>query len=260
MELELSGKKALITGASKGIGRATAEALAAEGCDLILVSRTEADLAKVKSSIEKKAKVEIAIEAVDLSQSGVADQLAEDYPDTDILVNNAGAIPGGPLHLVDEATWRRAWDLKVYGYINMCRSFYDRMKARQAGTIINIIGNAGDTRDPAYICGVAANAALTAFSQSLGSTSWHDGVRILAINPGPVATDRMKNLMRTKLEQAGELVPADEALFQNMPFGRAGRPQEIAAAVCFLASGVSAYNSGSVMTIDAGLSVRGSFG
>ena len=134
------------------------------------------------------------------------------------------------------------------------------MKLHNSGTIINIIGNAGDTRDPSYICGVAANASLTAFSQSLGSTSVRDGIRVLAINPGPIATDRMKMLMRHKLDQAGEANRADEELFSHLPFGRAGKPQEIAAAVCFLASEKSGYSSGSAMTIDAGLSVRGSFG
>ncbi|MEC8621717.1 MAG: SDR family oxidoreductase, partial [Pseudomonadota bacterium] len=96
--------------------------------------------------------------------------------------------------------------------------------------------------------------------QSLGSTSVRDGIRVLAINPGPIATDRMKMLMRHKLDQAGEANRADEELFSHLPFGRAGKPQEIAAAVCFLASEKSGYSSGSAMTIDAGLSVRGSFG
>ena len=260
MDLEISGKKALITGASKGIGRATAEALASEGCELILVSRTEKDLVGLKSSINQKTPTKVSIEPLDLCISGTADQLANAYPDIDILVNNAGAIPGGSLEVIDEEKWRAAWDLKVFGYINMCRSFYKKMKLHNSGTIINIIGNAGDTRDPSYICGVAANASLTAFSQSLGSTSAKDGIRVLAINPGPIATDRMKMLMRHKLDQAGEGNRADEELFSHLPFGRAGKPQEIAAAVCFLASEKSGYSSGSAMTIDAGLSVRGSFG
>lgn len=134
------------------------------------------------------------------------------------------------------------------------------MKLRNSGAIINIIGNAGDTRDPSYICGVAANASLTAFSQSFGSTSAKDGIRVLAINPGPIATDRMKILMRHKLDQAGDTNRADEELFSHLPFGRAGKPQEIAAAVCFLASAKSGFSSGSAITIDAGLSIRGRFG
>ncbi|MGA0314962.1 MAG: SDR family NAD(P)-dependent oxidoreductase, partial [Alphaproteobacteria bacterium] len=148
MDLKLSGKKALITGASKGIGKATAKALASEGCDLILVSRTERDLLNVKSTIGETSSTKICIEALDLSVSGTSEQLAKSHPEIDILVNNAGAIPGGSLEEINEEQWRSAWDLKVFGYINMCRSFYRKMKLRNSGTIVNIIGNAGDTRDP----------------------------------------------------------------------------------------------------------------
>jgi 3-oxoacyl-[acyl-carrier protein] reductase len=89
---------------------------------------------------------------------------------------------------VDEQTWRKAWDLKVFGYINMCRAFYVLMKQRRSGVIINVTGNAAQTHDPEYICGVAGNAALTAFSQSLGSVSVRDGIRVISLNPGPVET------------------------------------------------------------------------
>jgi hypothetical protein len=117
----------------------------------------------------------VSVETVpaDLSDSANVTRLARQL--IDILVNNAGAIPGGKLLDIDEATWRAAWDLKVFGYINMCRTFYALMKARQAGVIINGIGNAAQTHDPVYICGVAGNAALTAFTQSLGSVSVRDG-------------------------------------------------------------------------------------
>jgi len=108
MDLHLAGKSALITGASKGIGRAAAERLAIEGCDVVLVSRTAADLAAAKAAIALKSKVQIETAAADLSHSSAVDQLARDFPLIDILVNNAGAIPGGSLLDVDEQTWRKA--------------------------------------------------------------------------------------------------------------------------------------------------------
>ena len=169
MDLKLAGKTALITGASKGIGGAAAEMLAAEGCHLVLVARTAGDLARAKESIARKANVSVETVPADLSDSANVTRLAREFPDIDILVNNAGAIPGGKLLDIDEATWRSAWDLKVFGYINMCRAFYALMKARHAGVIINVVGNAAQTHDPDYICGVTGNAALTAFTQSLGS-------------------------------------------------------------------------------------------
>jgi 3-oxoacyl-[acyl-carrier protein] reductase len=192
----------LITGASKGIGGAAAEMLAAEGCHLVLVARTAGDLARAKESIARKANVSIETVPVDLSVSASVTRLAREFPGIDILVNNAGAIPGGKLLDIDEATWRAAWDLKVFGYINMCRAFYTLMKARHAGVIINVIGNAAQTHDPDYICGVTGNAALTAFTQSLGSVSVRDGVRVVAVSPGPVATGRLVNLMRRRRRTA----------------------------------------------------------
>jgi 3-oxoacyl-[acyl-carrier protein] reductase len=256
MDLKLAGKTALITGGSKGIGRATAEVMAAEGCNVVLVSRNPETLAVAKSAIAQKSNVRVETVEADLSDSANVDRLARDYPAIDILVNNAGAIPGGSLLGMDEVTWRKAWDLKVFGYVNMCRAFYGLMKARKAGVIINIVGNAALTHDPEYICGVTGNAALNAFSQSLGSASVRDGIRVIAINPGPVSTDRMVTRMR-QMAQARTGSPDNwEELLKPMPFGRAATPEEIAAAVAFLASEHSNYTSGSVVTIDAGQSAR----
>ncbi|MGE5536506.1 MAG: short-chain dehydrogenase/reductase [Acidobacteriota bacterium] len=256
MDLKLAGKSALITGASKGIGRATAESLAAEGCNVIIVSRTAADLAAAKERIARKSNVRVDTVAADLSDSKYVDQLARDFPNIDILVNNAGAIPGGTLLDIDEKTWRKSWDLKVLGYVNMCRAFYALMKKRGSGVIISVTGNAAQTHDPEYICGVAGNAALTAFSQSLGSISPRDGIRVISVNPGPVETERLVGLMKKKaLDRTGN---ADNwrDLFKPLPFGRACTPEEVGAMIAFLASDHSGYNSGSVVTIDAGLSAR----
>ncbi len=254
MDLKLAGKTALITGASKGIGRATADILASEGCNLILVARTSTDLDAVKIAITRKADVAVDTVATDLSDSKNITRLAKDFPGIDILVNNAGAVPAGELLNVDEATWRNAWNLKVFGYINMCRAFYALMKARGSGVIINVVGNAAQAHDPAYICGVAGNAALTAFSQSLGSVSARDGVRVVAVSPGPVSTDRVVGLMRKKAQEQTGSAENWRDLMKSLPFGRASTPDEIGAAIAFLASGNSGYTSGSVLIIDAGLS------
>ena len=256
MDLQLAGKTALITGASKGIGRAAAERLAAEACNLILVSRTATDLAATKAAIAQQSKVQIDTFAADLSQSSAVERLARDFPMIDILVNNAGAIPGGSLLDVDEQTWRKAWDLKVFGYINMCRTYYALMKQRGSGVIINVTGNAAKTHDPEYICGVAGNAAPTAFSQSLGSVSGRDGIRVISLNPGPVETERLVNLMKKKAKDRTGNADNWRELFKPLPFARACAPDEVGAMITFLASERCSYNSGSVVTIDAGLSAR----
>jgi NAD(P)-dependent dehydrogenase (short-subunit alcohol dehydrogenase family) len=258
MDLKLAGKTALITGGSKGIGRASAEVLAAEGCNVVIVARSADALAATKSAIAQRSNIRVDTVAVDLADSSNVDRLARDYPDIDILVNNAGAIPGGTLLGVDEATWRKAWDLKVFGYVNMCRAFYRLMQARRRGVIVNVVGNAAETHDPEYICGVAGNAALAAFTQSLGSVSHKDGIRVVAINPGPVTTDRLVGLMKKKAQDRSGNADKWKDLLKPLPFGRGATPEEIGAMVAFLASDHSGYTSGSVVTIDAGLSARAS--
>src|ERR1051326_8914738 len=167
MDLGLRGRKALVTGASKGIGQACAEILAEEGCDVVLVSRTAADLDKVRAKI------------------------AGECADIDLLVNNAGAIPGGNIAEIDEKRWREAWDLKVFGYINMTRRFYALMAERKKGGIVNILGAAGENPDFNYIAGSSGNASLMAFTRAMGGTAPRDGLRVVGINPGPVMTERL---------------------------------------------------------------------
>jgi len=256
MDLKLTGKAVLITGGSKGIGLATAEHFAQAGCRVILVARSADDLATAKAAIVGQSKAEVETFVADLSDSANVDALAVKYTNIDILVNNAGAIPGGNLLDVDEATWRKAWDLKVFGYINMCRTFYALMKKRGGGVIINVTGNAALTRDPNYICGVAGNAALTAFSQSLGSVSPQDGIRVISVNPGPVETERLTGLMKKRaLNKTGD-AENWRKLMKPLAFGRACAPDEIGAMIAFLSSDLCSYNSGSVVVVDGGASAR----
>ena len=153
MELGLRGRKALVTGASRGIGRACAEVLAEEGCDVVLVSRTSADLEAAKAKITAQHNVAVRYFPLDLSDSKSVDILAAECPETDLLINNAGAIPRSNIAAIDEARWRAAWDLKVFGYVNMTRCFYALMAARERGVIINIIGAAGESVQSDYIAG-----------------------------------------------------------------------------------------------------------
>ena len=144
MDLQLAGKTVLITGGSKGIGKATAEVLAEEGCNLILVARDAEMLDEAAAGIRAKRQVNVRTIAADLSSDAVVRKVAQEAGEIDILVNNAGAIPPGDVLSIDDARWRQAWDLKVFGYISFCRVIYAQMKARRAGVIINVIGAAGE--------------------------------------------------------------------------------------------------------------------
>ena len=251
MDLQLTGKRALVTGGSKGIGRASAEILAEEGCDIILVARDPAALEEAATTVRARRQVRVEIIAADLSRQTEVERVAAAVGEIDILVNNAGAIPPGGLLAVDDATLRAAWDLKVFGFISLCRALYPVLKTRQ-GVIVNVIGAAGETFDPGYIAGVAGNAGLMAFTRALGRGAHADGVRAVAINPGPVATARLERLLRHRA--ASELGDADRwlELCKGMPYGRPAQPAEIGAAVAFLASPRSAYTNGTVLTINGG--------
>jgi len=252
MDLELKGKRALITGGNKGIGRAIADVLADEGCDLVLVAREQAALDKAAAEIRARRQVDVTVIAADLSSEETIRKVAKEAGEVDILVNNAGAIPTGNLMQVDNDTWRKAWDLKVFGFISLSREIYPQMAKRKAGVIVNIIGGAGERHPSAYIAGAAGNAALIGFTRSLARSAHADGIRVVGINPGAIATDRQEMMMRQRAEKQFGDAERWRDMYKNLPFGRAGTPVEIANTVAFFASPRSSYTSGTVISIDGG--------
>lgn len=256
MDLKLSGRTALITGASKGIGRAVAHWFASEGVHVCLVARSADALQKEAAAIGGMG-VRAQTLAADLSDATAREAVYKTFAGVDILVNNAGAIPGGTIHDVDEPAWRAAWDLKVFGYVGLTRHYLKAMQERRSGVIINIIGLGGERLDAGYIAGAVGNAGLMAFTRAVGANSLDFGVRVVGVNPGPVLTDRVEMLGR---ERAARL-HGDESRwresFARMPRSRPATPDEIAATVVFLASDLSSYTSGTIVSIDGGLAHRG---
>lgn len=249
MDLHLSGKRVLITGASQGIGFAIASLFAEEGCALVLVARNEARLKEAAASIAEQFATVPTIIAADLSVPSAITRISAEAGVVDILVNNAGAIPPGDLLQVEDSTWRQAWDLKVFGYINLIREFYPMLKERK-GVVVNVIGTSGERAEPNYIAGSSGNAALMAFTRGLGSNSPRDGVRVVGVNPGPVSTERIEKLLRAGAQRMFNDESRWQERYSEMPFGRAATPEEIANAVVFLASSRSSYTSGTILTID----------
>jgi NAD(P)-dependent dehydrogenase (short-subunit alcohol dehydrogenase family) len=256
MDLNLGGKSVLITGASRGIGKAIAEVMAQEGCHLHLAARDGALLHAVCAEISAKYKVEAQPHIHDLSQTAQVEQLGAACIDVDILVNNAGGIPHGPIQEIDGRTWRKAWDLKVFGFIDLTRIIFEQMCRRQSGAIVNVIGMKGEQPDYKYIAGSAGNAALNAVTLALGGESVRYGVRVNCVNPGLIESDRFKNGMLRR----ARLAKMDESrwpeLLDYLPIKRAGTPKEVADAVAFLASERASYISGTALRIDAGLKHR----
>lgn len=256
MDLQLKGKTAIVTGASRGIGRGIARVLAGEGCHLHLAARSEPDLTALRTEILSTHDVEVTCHALDLSKPEAVLELARRCGAVDILVNNAGDIPFGRLLDIDGPAWRNAWNLKVFGTIDLTREVYAGMRKQRSGVIINIIGLAGERPRGEYIAGATGNAALMAFTKALGGESVEFGIRILGLNPGQIDTDRIRETLKNQAEKKLGDRSRWEELARSGPLGRIGRPEEIADVVAFLASERSSYMSGTIVTVDAGRSVR----
>lgn len=249
MDLGLGGRKVLVTGASRGIGEGIAEVFAAEGCELRLAARSPTDLERVATGLRQRHGATVQTLAVDMTRSGAMEEVAAFAADVDVLVNNAGAIPGGSLWDVDEAAWRQGWELKVFGYINLTRIMYARLRERGGGVILNNIGNGGENFDFDYIAGTTGNAALMAFTRALGGRSLRDGIRVVGINPGPVDTERIRKVMHQRAVSAS----AGADPMARLPLGRPATVQEVADLFAYLASDRSRYTSGVIFTVDGGL-------
>lgn len=258
VDLKLSGKTALITGASKGIGRATALTMAAEGVSLYLAARSKDELETLEKEILSKHSVKVEIRVGDLSTTEAMVELAKWAGDVDILFNNAGDIPGGTIEKLTDADWRRGFDLKVFGYINLTREVYARMKNRGSGVIVNDIGNSGENWDYNYVAGSTGNAAVMALTKAIGGVSLDYGVRVVGVSPGPIATNRMTRMMKLRAkENLGDEGRWQEYL-NDYPGGRMGTDQEVADLVTFLASPLAGYITGTIITIDGGIAGYGS--
>lgn len=251
MDLKLKGKTVLITGGSKGIGLACAKSFAAEGCNLHLVSRDAGRLEAARKQVRYEHPVEVELHPADLRDSAAVRQVAAACSGADILVNNAGDIPGGSLLDIDEARWRHAWDLKVFGYVNMTREMLGHMKERGRGVIVNVIGMAGEKPSFEYVCGAMANAGLAAFTKGVGQKSTQFGVRVVAVHPPATRTDRIITLMRNVAKQKyGDESRVDDVV-KDGSFGKIIEPEQVGDTVAFLASERAAHLSGIVLNLGA---------
>jgi NAD(P)-dependent dehydrogenase (short-subunit alcohol dehydrogenase family) len=255
MELGIERKVAIVTGGSKGIGRATALAFLHEGASVLICARGQQGLDETVAAAGHAARERIDSIAADLMQAAAIKQVVarcvERFERVDILVNNAGsARPGDFLQLSDEA-WVDDWTLKFFGYVRMAREVLPQMQRQGSGVIINVIGAGGLNPTGNYMIGGAANAALNHFTKALADAAAKYGVRVVGINPGPILTERLLK-MRGALSPAAVGQPGDDAFRGMTPLGRIGKPEEVADLVLFLASDRGGFIHGANISIDGG--------
>jgi NAD(P)-dependent dehydrogenase (short-subunit alcohol dehydrogenase family) len=256
VDLSLANRLVVVTGASRGIGRAIAEAFARERCRLHLVARKLPELEDARAEIRRTYGVSIEVQSTDMRTPQAAHDIFNACPHADVLINNAGGIIRGNLLDIDESRWREAWETKVFGYINLMRQYYRQMRDRRQGVIINIIGLGAEKVDYDYVAGSAGNAALSALTRAVGSASMDHGVRVVGVHPGWVETERTLSLLRQlSVRQFGDAERWRDVL-KSWQVGELIKPVEIADIVAFLASDRANAMCGVNVNIDRGFGAR----
>jgi NAD(P)-dependent dehydrogenase (short-subunit alcohol dehydrogenase family) len=250
MDLQLGGSRVLITGGSKGIGLACAQAFLAEGARVAIASRSEANLAHARETLGSVMTV-----AADLRDATAASDLVErveaELGAIDVAVNSAGAAVRTPPDELTPAAWREGMEAKYFTYINVIDPLIKRMARRGRGVILNIVGSGGKVAWPVHLPGGAANAALMLATVGLANAYAAKNVRVLAINPGITNTTRVTEGLQADARTYGITeAEARQRMIERIPFGRPAQPEEIAAMTVFAASRCASYLSGVVISMD----------
>jgi NAD(P)-dependent dehydrogenase (short-subunit alcohol dehydrogenase family) len=257
MDLGMGGKKAIVTGASEGIGKAITRAFAREGVDVAICARRKEPLDAAAAEIARETRRKIFAFTADLSKPADAENFIREAHTAlgriDILVNNAGSSPGGVLEHLSEDDWAQSLQLKFMGYVRCLKHVLPIMQQQKKGRVVNLIGNDGVKVSYWEIAPGAANAAGQNLTLSLASQYGKDNISFVAVNPGPVRTERWSGLvtamardMKISFAEADKLAPA------SIPLGRIAECEEVANLVTYLASDLAFFVNGTMIEIDGG--------
>jgi NAD(P)-dependent dehydrogenase (short-subunit alcohol dehydrogenase family) len=257
MDLAMAGKKAIVTGASEGIGKAITHVLAREGVDVAICARRKEPLEATAAEIAKATGRKIHAFTADLTKSTDAENFIKQAHRAlgriDILVNNAGSAPGGVIEHLSEDDWASALQLKFMGYVRCMKHVLPIMVQQKKGRVVNLIGNDGVKVSYWEIAPGAANAAGQNLTKSLASQYGKHNISFCAVNPGPVRTERWTGLvkamardMNLSFEEADKLAPS------SIPLGRIAECDEVANLVAYLASDLAFFVNGTMIEIDGG--------
>ena len=258
MDLGLKGKTAVVCGAGKGLGYAAALELAREGADVVVVARTQKDILDAAERIRSSSGSQALGVAADVSESGadekVIGEAVKKFGAVDILVNNAGGPPAGDFDSHDDDAWSRAVELNLMSTVRFCRAALPYMRRNKWGRIINITSISVKQPIGGLILSNAVRAAVVGMAKTLADELAGEGVLVNNVCPGFIETDRSVGLLRGRAEKAGTSYEEQlELLGKNIPLGRMGRPEELAALIAFLASERAGYITGATIQVDGGM-------
>src|SRR5436853_4755646 len=257
MDLVMKGKKALVTGGSEGIGKAVTRTLAREGVDVAICARRKEPLEAAAAEIAKETGRKIVAVAADMTKAADVERFVKEAHAAlgriDILVNNAGSAPGGVIEHLSEEEWASALQLKFMGYVRCMKHVLPIMQKQKKGRVVNVVGNDGVKVSYWEIAPGAANAAGQNLTKSLASQYGKDKISFVAVNPGPVRTERWSGLvkamardMKLSYEEADQLAP------RSIPLGRIAEVEEVANLCVYLASPLAHFVNGTMIEIDGG--------
>ena len=261
MELGLKGKVAIVAASSKGMGKACALGLAAEGARVAMCARTEAELMAAANEVREKTKAEVLAVPADVTKLAdiqrVAAKTVEAFGGVDILVTNAGGPPLGVFDQMADDQWQAAFELNLLSTIRFIREVLPYMRKKRWGRIINIQSSSVKQPIDGLILSNTIRPGVVGLSKTLAAALGKDSITINTVCPGRILTDRLRSLMEIRAGQAGKSL--DEFLPQataDIPLGRIGTPEEFANMVVFLASERASYVTGVTVQVDGGL-IRG---
>ena len=252
MDLGLNGKRALVTGASRGLGFATARVLAAEGVRVVLNSRDEI---KLKAAAEKIGALAVA---ADITESGAAERIiaetVEKLGGLDILITNVGGPPSGAFESFDDAAWQKAIDLSLMSHVRLIRAALPHLRRSDAAAVLTITSYSVKQPIPNLVLSNSIRAATVGLTKTLALELGQDGIRFNSILPGWTETERVTELMAFRAGKNGTTL-AEEMRKQaaESPFGRMARPDEFANPAVFLVSPAASYITGVMLTVDGGM-------